>query len=141
VQVREPLDGRDDGVPGGGEVQKVLLPRHVGLAGELGEHPRAGRARLALELLVLGGVVQDRTTVPHQHEVEPTHQGRRVHGVAERDIEVVPQLRGEPDVLVAIDPPSGGIGQIGDEQQTRAHARTLGAHPHPGPRTSGTRHA
>ncbi|KDN88221.1 hypothetical protein KCH_00710 [Kitasatospora cheerisanensis KCTC 2395] len=67
--------------------------------------------------------MQHRPAVPDHDRIEAVHQRDRVPRVAQREVELLAQPRGQEHVLVAVPPALRRIGEIGDEQNpgTLAH--------------------
>ncbi len=99
------VDGRDHGEARGAQLHEVLLPRHVGASGEFVVDAHALRERAGPEVVVGGPVVQDGTAVADHDRVEAVHQGGGVTGVAQSEVGVLAEPRGQLDVLVAVPPP------------------------------------
>lgn len=79
-------------------------------------------------MLVGVDVVHDGAAVADHHDVEGSHHRDGVEGVAQRNVEVFPQLPGQGDVLVAVTPATCLVGEVGHEQDARAcgHADQYG---------------
>ncbi len=86
VKVFGPVDGGDDRIAGGGEVQQVLLAGHVAAPVQRVVDPGAARQGLLPEGVVLLLVVQHGTAVTDDHHVEGVHQPGGVQGVAQATV-------------------------------------------------------
>lgn len=128
VQVGQAVDGRDHRVPGGGQVEEVLLAGHVRLAGERVVHAAAAFQGPGAEVVVGLLVAEDRAAVADDDGVVAVQQGRRVQRMAQGEVEVGAQPGGEEDVLVAVAAPAGLVRQVGDVEDAGAsgHAGLLG---------------
>jgi hypothetical protein len=90
--------------PGHEPAKPGLLGFRVVLAdGGIGQAVREG---LRAGRLDRGAAVAD------YDRVEGVHESSSVHRVAQSDVEVVPQPRRQEDVLVAVAPPPGLVGEI-----------------------------
>ncbi len=127
IEVVEVVDGRDHGVAGGEEVQQVLLADLVGLAAEVGEHRDAALPRRRPERLVPGHVVDHRPAVADHDDVEAVHEPAGGRRVADRDVEVPAEARGQVDVLVAVAAALRLVAQVADVEE--AGAGRGGGHP------------
>lgn len=120
VEVLGPVDGGDDGESGGGQVEQVLLARHVAAAVQRVVDPDAAGQGALAEGVVLLLVAEDGAAVADDDGVEAVHQGGGVERVTERQVEVLAQPGGEADVLVAVAPSAGRVGEVGDVQEAGA---------------------
>jgi hypothetical protein len=93
--VREVVDGGYHRIAGGGQVGQVLLAQLVGLAAGVGEDRDAALPRRRQERLVSGHVVDHRSAVTHHDDVEAVHEPAGDRGVADRDVEVRAEARGQ----------------------------------------------
>ncbi|GAA3052905.1 hypothetical protein GCM10020000_38180 [Streptomyces olivoverticillatus] len=110
------VDGRDDRIALGAQVEEVLLADHVGLARQLVVDEHAVRERAVAEGVVGSLVVQDRAAVADDDRVEAAHQLGRVQRMAQGHAEVLAQPGAQEDVLVAVPAAAGLVGEVGDEQ-------------------------
>jgi hypothetical protein len=94
VQILRAVDGGDDRIPGGAQVEQVLLAGLVGPAGELVVDTGAVGDRSLAERLVRLLVGQDRPAVADDDAVEGAHQRGRVPRVAQGQVEVLAQAGG-----------------------------------------------
>ena len=58
-------------------------------------------------------VVQRGTAVTNHNDIEGLHQDSGIHRVAEGNVEMLPQLGGQEDVLIAVTTPAGIVSQVG----------------------------